>query len=109
MTNDERRRHHRASLRFPIRDIQGASQFAACGGLWTSNVSAGGMFFQVTVPSPPREGQDLSFELVVPPGEGYSAAGGRIRGTGTVVRSCASQSGAAGIAVQFGRPLRLDF
>jgi len=73
--------------------------------LWTADVSPGGMYIRTPIGEAPAVGTNLSFELSIPPGEGYSLSPGRIRGSGKVVRIEPS----AGVAVGFTSPLALDF
>lgn len=110
MRPHERRRHHRALLRLPIRRIT-ASGGAVPGAFWTSNISAGGMYFRAGASTAEvlAVGTEVSFELSVPRGGGYSASGGCVRGAGRVVRAEAVEGGRAGVAVRFSRPLSIDF
>ena len=107
--SQERRRHRRLRLKFPV-VLAGGGDVSGAAQQWvTSNVSAGGMFIQV-----PREcasacGEEVAFEMEVPPGAGYSAQAGKIKGAGRVVRAEPLGEGAIGMAVQFTDPLALEF
>jgi len=107
---DDRREYRRTSLRLPISRI-GASGRTLGGEFWTGNISAGGMYFRAGSPAETAlgVGAELTFELTVPPGGGYWASAGTVRGTGMVVRAEPVASGDVGIAVQFSRPLSIDF
>ena len=107
MATDERRRFQRLRLRLPISELSGLGGEQAAG-LRTSNISAGGMYFQLPAGSEVEEQTTASFELTVPPGEGYAAAEGRIRGSGRVVRTEALPEGRLGVAVEFTHPLALN-
>jgi len=107
---EENRRYRRLRLRLPISRIAGDVSLEWAAGLATGNISAGGMYFRVPAgPDEPATGTVLSFELVVPPGEGHSPYPGRVRGSGQVVRTDRSTGDAVGVAVQFTRPLSLEF
>lgn len=54
-------------------------------------------------------GCELLFELTVPPGEGYSPSAGAVRGAGRIVRTDTPHPGTVGIALEFHRPLAVDF
>ncbi len=116
MVPEERRRFRRAALRLRVTRLEGLGPAPEQPDLWTADVSAGGMFLHVPLDAPPPEAATVHFELDIPPGEGYSCSAGKIRGSGKVVR--AMHPGAAGLdarpaltglAVQFTRPLTLDF
>ncbi len=104
----ERRKHFRSRLRLRISRLEGLTGLTS-GDLWTSDVSAGGMYFCAHLAGRPRPGEDVAFELAVPPGEGYSSSSGRIRGTGKVIRSIPVGEAGMGVAVQFTRSLALQF
>jgi len=99
----------RARLRLAISRIVGGEGVFP-GELWTSDVSAGGMYFRVSHAATESlgVGAQVSFELAVPPGAGYSGAGGAIRGAGCVVRAEQAE-GAVGVAVRFSGPISLQF
>lgn len=107
MPDDNRRQFRRARLRLRISHIQGLATTGQAGELWTTDVSAGGMFLQAPLAQEPSLGHPVSFELTVPPGEGYSSSGGTVCGTGKVIRVVSA--GIPGIAVEFTRPLALRF
>ncbi len=77
--------------------------------LWTCDVSAGGLYFHLTGDETFGNGDEITFELAVPPGEGYSVCEGRISGRGNVLRTESSGKSGCGVAVQFNEPLSLDF
>ena len=106
---DDRRQSRRAQLRLRIARLEGLDPPPQTRQLWTTDVSAGGMFFQANLADQPPLGARLSFELSIPPGEGYSSSAGKVRGTGEVVRVLASAAPRTGVAVQFTRPLALHF
>ena len=109
MSARERRKHRRVSLRLPLLEVEGLARTDSDHALWTSNVSAGGMYFQTATEPFPAEGSQLHFEILVPPGEGYSPAEGTIRGLGRIVRSLPLPQGKVGVAVRFTQPLHLTF
>ena len=109
MTQEDRRRFRRTSLRLRISRLEGVGAVRPNEDLRTTNVSAGGMFFHVGMDRQPPVSTTVSFELNVPPGEGYSASGGSISGSGRVVRTVPVSAGATGVAVHFTRPLSLSF
>ena len=77
--------------------------------VWTSNISAGGMYFSVPAGQSIAPEAELEFELKVPPGSGYSVSGGTIKGSGHVVRTEAIEDSALGVAMSFNEPLALAF
>jgi c-di-GMP-binding flagellar brake protein YcgR len=103
---EERRAYRRLDLRLPIL-VQPSP--AKAEGLTTSNISAGGMYFQVPGGGAPQVGSHVAFELVVPPGAGYSASAGRIKGRGEIVRTDSGEGEAAGVAVRFTETLAMRF
>ena len=105
----ERRRYRRLSLRLPVAATEGAWPALPSGDLWTSNISAGGMYFKVAGQDAPADGAVLSFELSVPPGEGYSSCEGTIRGAGRVVRTDQAGQSQTGVALRFTQPRMLEF
>jgi galactokinase len=109
MPQEDRRQFRRTRLRLQIARLEGLNQASQAQDLWTANMSAGGMFFRLPPGEPPATGTDLAFEITVPPGEGYSSSAGKVRGTGKVVRTQAMPDAGTGVAVQFTRPLALDF
>jgi hypothetical protein len=104
---DNRRQFRRVRLHLRVSHIQGVDTPGAAGNLWTTDVSAGGMFLHVPPSEEPPLGRPVSFELAVPPGEGYSSSGGTVSGTGKVVRVVSV--GTPGVAVEFTRPLAFRF
>jgi hypothetical protein len=109
MEASERRESRRLKLRLPITRMECSVPLMGQAGVWTSDISTGGMFFIVQVADPPKPGSKVSFELVVPAGEGYSVTGGRIVGQGEVARVAAINERTAGIAMKFNAPLDLAF
>lgn len=110
MEGADRRQRRRMPLRLRVVRIErlaGGCQVVA--DAWTTNVSAGGMYVMLSGRDVPTRGAEVAFELAVPAGEGYSSSEGRIRGTGTVVRSDPAGAESPGVAVAFVRPLALDF
>jgi len=105
----ERRKHRRASVRIPIKSAEDVQSGPWGLPLETSNISAGGMFFQLPADRAPQLNTSVRFELAVPPGSGYSAAGGKIKGAGEVVRTRHLDENTVGVAVQFSQPLALEF
>jgi len=104
---DNRRQYRRVRLRLRVSHMQGMEASAGTAELWTTDVSAGGMFLHISPGEQPLLGRPVSFELAVPPGEGYSSSGGSVCGTGKVVR--VALAGTPGVAVEFTRPLALRF
>ena len=112
MRPKERRQYRRTDLRLPISRI-GTSGEGVPGEFWTGNISAGGMYFRAGGQAGRllAVGAELSFELAVPPGGGYSPSAGTVRGVGRIVRAEQMQDepGAVGLAVRFSRALSIDF
>ncbi len=109
MSTQERRKHRRTRLRLRVSQIEGLPVPDGTGDLWTSDVSPGGMYIRTPLADAPAVGTSLTFELSIPPGEGYSLSAGRIRGSGEVVRIEPSAEPVAGVAVGFTSPLALEF
>jgi c-di-GMP-binding flagellar brake protein YcgR len=105
----ERRRHRRLRLRLPVRLACGKGSGKPPQERVTNNVSAGGMYLQVPRGRAPACQTEVVFEMHVPPGAGYSASAGKIKGAGRVVRSEPLRQGAVGLAVQFTNRLALEF
>lgn len=106
----ERRKEPRGSLRLAISRMSVRDSVREwVGRLWTTNVSAGGMYMRcgADVGAELSEGAEVTFELVVPPGGGYSASAGTVRGVGTVIRIENAQESVTGLAVQFAKPLAI--
>jgi hypothetical protein len=104
--SDERRQFPRLPLHLPV-----AYSWDAAEGeveVRTSNVSAGGIFFRADAGAAPAHGHYMVFELAVPPGQGYSAKGGKIRGLGRVIRSQPLDDRNVGVAVRFTQPLAIE-
>lgn len=103
---DEKRSYRRVPLRLPVRTLlnpDGGESFE----LFTANVSAGGMLVRMPAQAAPDCGQNLRFELSVPPGEGYSVAPCRISGQGKVVRTDPGNTDQCEVAVRFTNRLSL--
>ena len=109
MSAEDRRQFRRTRLRLRLARLEGAGASSQADELWTANVSAGGMFVSAALAEIPPLGAPVSFELVVPPGEGYWASSGKVSGSGKVVRALPAEREGTGLAVQFTRPLALDF
>jgi len=93
-----------------VESVTVAGQDVSIHGLWTNDISAGGILFEVVAETPPAQGAPVAFELHVPPGDGYSASTGRIRGVGKVVRTVRfPDRDALGVALQFTESLGLEF
>ena len=67
------------------------------------------MYFQAMPATTFAEGQEVAFELTVPPGAGYSASPGTVKGSGKVVRTVAVPGRQLGVAVHFTQSLALEF
>lgn len=105
---EERRQFRRTKLRLRINRLHGL-ETARHGGLWTVDVSAGGMFFHAPLVKAPQCGDPVTFQLHLPPGEGYLPSEARIRGSGKIVRAVPAGQDTTGVAIQFNRPLALEF
>jgi len=105
----ERRKSPRLSLRLGVVDLTSERSAGASGAFSTTNVSAGGILFNVPNSDAPPKGSEFWFELVVPPGEGYSACGGSIKGSGRVLRTAPLPDNVSCVAVEFSRPLAMEF
>lgn len=106
----ERRQEPRANLRLAISRMSVGDSAREFGGhLWTTNVSAGGMHMRcgAEIGAELSEGTKVTFELVVPPGGGYSASAGTVRGAGRVIRIEQAEEDVTGLAVQFAKPLAI--
>lgn len=109
MANQERRTHRRTRLRLRITRLDGLCPTDGEGDFWTNDISTGGMYLHVPTEQVAEVGAAVSFELSIPPGEGYSLSSGRIRGNGKVVRVDRSAEITKGVAVGFISPLVLEF
>jgi hypothetical protein len=105
----DRRRDRRLTLRLPMKLLTSSGSEKDIDGLLTSNISTRGMHFCIPSESGPPAEEMIDFELLVPPGDGYSPNSGRIRGSGKVVRTTGMDSDTLGVAVQFVSPLNLEF
>lgn len=110
MEREERRKHRRAPLHLPVRRLTADEQGVA-GRFWTHDISAGGMYVRVArdVAGQVPVGAAVSFELCVPPGMGYWASAGTVRGAGKVVRTERVSPESVGVAVSFSRELAIRF
>jgi len=107
---EERRQHRRAKVRLPVELVTVAGQDVPVHGIWTNDISAGGMLFEVVAEALPSRGAPVAFELHVPPGDGYSASTGRIKGVGRVVRTVRIPGrDALAVALRFTDSLGLEF
>lgn len=102
----DRRQHRRLRLQLPIGKLQGASSPNA---LSTSDISTGGMYFVTDQSALGAPGQEVAFELLVPPGAGYWPNAGKILGRGQVIRTTKLGNQQLGVALQFLKPLSLNF
>ncbi len=109
MPTQERRTYHRTRLRLRISKIEGLTLPDGTGNLWTSDVSPGGMYVHTPLAEAPAMSTKISFELTIPPGEGYSLSAGHVRGSGKVIRVDPSAEPVAGIAIGFTSPLAMHF
>lgn len=105
MSEKNRRRHDRISLRLGVVRAANASSIASgpitVDQWWTRDVSVGGMYIVAPSGSAVDKDSVLAFELSAPPGEGYSTHGCRIMASGQVVRQIEQADGTVGMAVQF--------
>jgi len=108
VTGQERRRFQRLKLRLPISRLSPCPDSPDETPLRTSNISAGGMYFELPADKGPEAGAEIAFELTIPPGEGYASSASRIRGSGRVVREAPCREGTVGVAVAFTQPLALN-
>ena len=106
MASEDRRKSRRVRLQLPIAWARSAG---AGGKVWTTDVSAGGMYFWVPAAGAPGNGEELAFELSVPPGAGYSPSAGKVKGAGEVVRTTCLSTDRVGVAIRFTRSLDLEF
>ena len=109
MRHGNRRRFRRTQLRLRLARLEGLDPACDTSDVWTTDVSAGGMHFHIPLDAEPDPGTYLTFELSVPPGEGYSSSAGKVRGSGRIVRTGPSPDFGIGVAVEFTKPLALDF
>lgn len=110
-TTTERRRFRRLSVSLPIvsLEFEDTSASPEQTELRTGDISPNGMMVYLSSPDEIPNGTKVSFELAVPPGEGYSSSEGRIRGSGQVVRVETEPSEGVGVGICFTKPLSLDF
>lgn len=109
MNRPERRRYRRLRLRLPVLLVGGGDTSPPVSPWVTGNVSAGGMYLHVPRERVPDGQTELSFEIQVPAGVGYSASAGKIKGSGKVVRTDPLEGETVGLAVEFTNPLALEF
>lgn len=115
----DRREHQRLAVRLPLecRFPGAARALRSC----TSDISAGGVFFELNVPQDlpvPQVNSVLELSMIVPPGPGHSPYQGRVSAAAEVLRcrpvDAAADAGTAGcerfgIAVRFKQALQLKF
>jgi len=105
VAEQERRKFQRLQLRLPISGLSGQ---ARAGELWTRDISPAGMLFHVAAGYAPQDGAIVSFELTVPPGEGYATCESKVRGAGRVVRKSPCDGQNTAVAIRFDRPLAIS-
>ena len=106
---EDRRRFNRLSVSLPFAALKSTGNLELPAGLCTTDISPSGMLFITDGSYVPQNGAEVSFELIVPAGEGYSACEGRISGNGKVVRTQQLAEVGVGVGVQFTKPLSLKF
>ncbi len=109
----ERRQHRRLAIRLPV-------EYAVAGGTAapqlravTLNVSTGGVYFEASSAGL-CPGTEIEVAMTVPPGDGYSPYGGRVRGAAEILRvepllPHSPGSDRVGVAARFRRDLKLLF
>lgn len=110
---NERRQSKRLDMRLPIEVERMTCGSAGPLRATTRNVSAGGVYFELSSHDLSR-GQEIRLQLNVPPGEGYFPYSGQVRGDAEVVRVeplPANGHGPArlGVAARFRSELKIDF
>ena len=115
MEND-RRQHRRLSIRLPVECCPSQLDRQHSVRTVTSNISTGGLYFEVDLIEGVAEPQPqslLNVELTVPPGDGHFPYEGRLNSVAEVIRcDRLSQTGARerlGVAARFREPLKLTF
>ena len=101
-----RRKHRRVDIQLPLEYVVKGEEATAGCRTTTRNCSTGGVYFEVEGP-PPKEGQRLDLDLIVPPGI-YLSHKSRITGAAEVTRvtpllvdkACRDQTGRFGIAAK---------
>lgn len=105
LDGSERRRHRRLNLSIPIR-LKGSEEPVAGK---TSDVSTGGMYLVMDETISPQLGQELIFELLVPPGQGHWPTVSRVSGLAKVVRVSPVDTQQLGVGLQFTTRLAMQF
>ncbi len=109
MPDQNRRIHNRANVRLSLSSISSHRGPLMDAEAWTSNISAGGMYFHAPPGQDLAPSSNISFELQIPPGSGYSVSGGTISGTGEVIRTDSLGEHDQGVALSFSQPLEMSF
>ncbi len=109
MSDSNRRIHRRANVRLAMSSISSHRGPLMDSQAWTSNISAGGMYFHAPSCEKLAPQSNVSFELQIPPGSGYSISGGTIKGTGQVIRTDSLSEHGQGVALIFSKPLEMFF
>ncbi len=109
MADQNRRIHRRADVRLALSSVSSQRGPLMDAEVWTSNISAGGMYFRAPASHELAPQSKVSFELQVPPGSGYSISGGTISGSGQVVRTDSLSEHDQGVALSFSQPLEMSF
>ncbi len=99
MAQLERRRHPRLPIRVPI-DLAAADGTAIAAMAVTTDVASGGLRFQ-TDHAAPVAGDEITFTLTIPPGDGHWPYPCTLRGRGCVLRAAATPGRAGAVAVGF--------
>lgn len=121
ITEEERRSHRRLAIRLPLECRRAESDREQVFRAVTSNISTGGLYFELDLP----EGAEalaarsqLNVDLTVPPGEGHFPYQGRLSSVAEVLRCEPLTNGHAstpggprriGVAAQFCEALKLAF
>jgi hypothetical protein len=109
---DDRRKHFRLAVNLPldvVLPINAGRRYRRV----SSNVSAGGVYFQGNPEDGIRAGQRIGVRIAVPKGVGRTSEDGHLEGDATVIRvdsikSCADLSERVGVACEFTTPLRFN-
>jgi hypothetical protein len=109
---DDRRKHFRLAVNLPL-DIVLPINAGRRYRRVSSNVSAGGVYFQGNLEDGIRAGQQIGLRIAVPKGAGRTSDDGHLEGDATVIRidSIGTQTGLSqrvGVACEFNTPLRFN-